>query len=357
MPVTGTKGTTMYKVFQWATGTVGSHAIRETMRRANLDLVGVHTTGSMKAGLDAAELLGDQSASRSGVTASQTLDTVLTSSADIVLHMPLPSLVYGEHPQADLDDICAMLAAGKNVITVVGYLYPAVHGEEIVSRLTAACSQGNSTFHSTGLNPGWMGDLLPVVMSCLSRDIEQVVVREITNFEFYPSPEIMFDSMGFGSSPEEFSSEGQRRRTWLNGLFAESIQMVADGIGMALDDINDTLEIARAPSDLRTAAGTVPQGTVAGQHWEWSGQVKGEKRIIHETVWRMHQSVAPDWPQGTHMVKVTGTPSIRLDIAPDWITDGLMATAMHAVNAVPHVCAAPAGICTLLDLPRSLVRG
>ena len=78
---------------------------------------------------------------------------------------------------------------------------------ELVSRLEDACRAGGSTFHSTGLNPGWMGDLLPLTMSAMSRNISSITIREISNFQFYPSPEIMFDSMGFGSTLEVFERD------------------------------------------------------------------------------------------------------------------------------------------------------
>jgi hypothetical protein len=161
----------------------------------------------------------------------------------------------------------------------------------------------------------------------------------------------MFESMGFGSPPDRFERDGARRRRWLNGLFAESIQLVADGIGLTLDGIDAEMEIATAPARLETAAGVLERGMVAGQHWEWSGRVAGHKRIVHETVWRMHESVAPHWPTGRHSIVIEGTPRMSISLEANWIADGLLATAAHAVNAIPYVCAAPPGIRTFLDLP------
>ncbi len=337
-----------HRVFQWASGTVGRHAAKEVLRRRNMALVGLHTSSAEKAGRDIGELLGQP---RLGINATNSLAAVLASDADVVIHAPLASLVYGEREQQDLDDICALLAGGKNVITVVGYLYPKVHGNAVVQRLEEACREGRSTFHSTGLNPGWMGDLLPLAMTALSRDIERIVIREISNFQYYPSPQIMFESMGFGSPPERFERDGARRRRWLNGLFAENIQLIAEGIGLALDEIVEDMQIETAPQDLETASGVVAAGTVAGQHWRWSGCVAGLDRIVHETVWRIHASVAPEWPTGKHSVTIEGTPRMSIELEANWVSDGLLATAMHAVNAIPHVCEADPGIRTLLDLP------
>ena len=336
-----------HKVFQWASGSVGRHAALAVLGRDDCELVGLYTTSTAKIGRDIGELLGVPPI---GIHATGDVEAVLQSGADVVIHAPLASLVYGERETQDLDDICRLLECGKNVITLVGYLHPKAHGAQLVERIEHACRRGGSTFHSTGLNPGWMGDLLPLTMSALSRDIERIVVREITNFEFYPSPEIMFASMGFGASVERFERDGDRRRRWLNGLFAESIQLIADGIGLTLDAIVDEREIATAPESLKTAAGIVEAGTVAGQHWTWTGRAGGIDRIVHETVWRMHRSVAPQWPTGKHTGTIEGTPRLSIALDGNWVSDGLLATAMHAVNAIPHVCAAPPGIRTRLDL-------
>jgi len=96
-----------------------------------------------------------------------------------------------------------------------------------------------------------MGDVIPLSMSSLCETVEHVHVREITNFEAYPSPEIMFDSMGFGSRPEEFERNGARRADWLNGVFSESVQMVADGMQLDVAEIVSTQELALADEDLR----------------------------------------------------------------------------------------------------------
>ncbi len=70
----------------------------------------------------------------------------------------------------------------------------------------------------------------------------------------------------------------------------------------------------------------------------------------------MHEDVAPEWPTGNHSVVIEGVPGMKLELGVDWITDGLRATAMHAVNAIPAVCEAEPGIQTFLDLPWAFAR-
>ena len=344
----------VYKVIQWSSGNVGKHAIASIAARKGMKLAGLYVYSDDKAGQDAGTIAG---VGKLGVKATNSVQEILKTKADVVIHSPLPSLVYGDDPNADIDIFCKLLASGKSVITTVGYMYPKVHGPSVVRRLQAACRKGGSTFHSTGVNPGWVGDLLPLTMSSLSHRIDQIYVQEISNFQYYPSPEIMFDMMGFGKTPAQFKKDAARYMNWLTGLFRENIQMVADGLGLKLDRIADKTTRVLATRNLKTAAGTVKKGTVAGQHWEWAGMVGRKKLIVHETVWRMHDSVAKDWPQGVHSVAIKGEPNIRINLAPDWVDGGLMSTAMHAVNAVPYVCDAEPGIKTFLDLPWIMGKG
>jgi hypothetical protein len=342
------RGRQPHRVIQWSTGNVGAHAVRAIAERPSLKLVGAYVTNADKDGRDVGDIVG---VAPLGVKATTDADRLVALDADVVLHCPLPSLVHGDDPDLDLDVICRLLASGKNVITVVGYMYPKVYGPRVMRRLADACRRGGTTFHGTGLNPGWMGELLPLTMSALCRRIDKVHVTEITDFVGYPSPEIMMSMMGFGSSPAAFARRGRRRREWLDALFRESIQLLADGLGVHLDRITHQVEVDVAPGDLDVAAGRIERGTVAGQHWVWTGRVGRRDVLVHETVWRMGPDAGTAWPTGDHRIQIDGQPRMRIDLRPSWLSDGLQATAMHAVNAVPAVVAASPGIRTFLDLP------
>lgn len=341
----------MTKVFQWSSGGVGKIAARTTVERTHLQLIGLHVATAEKVGQDVGELLG---LDRLGIAATNDIEAIKQSDADIVLHAPLPSLIANPNPEQDLEDFCELLAAGKNVITVVGYLYPKVHGDSVVKRLEDACHAGNSSFHSTGLNPGWMGDILPLTISPLCKRIDHVHVLEISRFDQYPSPEIMFGSMGFNATPEEFDARIEGQKRWLDALFSESVQLVADGLNLGVTEIISTLETRLTDVDLEVAAGTVRSGTVAAQHWRWAGLAHGEERIAHETIWRIHPDIAPDWADGNNWLRFKGEPNINFEIERDFgfMDNGSIATAMQMVNAIPYVLDAAPGIRTPLDLPR-----
>ena len=345
-----------YKVFQWASGGVGAHTIRIALERPSLELVGLHVFSADKTGQDAGTLIGRDPV---GVVASNDIEAIKASDADVVIHTPLPSLIAGANPDQDLDDFCELLAAGKNVITVVGYLYPKVHGPQVVQRLEDACRAGGSSFHSSGLNPGWLGDLLPLTLSGLCEQVDHIHVLEISRFDGYPSPEIMFDSMGFNKTPAEHAELIVKQKRWLDALFSESVQLVADGLDMGVSEVVSTLETEVASTDLEVAAGTVRAGTVAGQHWRWAGLANGEEKIAHETIWRIHPDVAPQWQSGDNVIRFKGKPNIKFEIERDFgfMDNSAIATGAHAMNAIPYVVEAAPGIRTFLDLPWIFAQG
>lgn len=342
------------RVVQWGSGNVGRQAIAAVAARADMELVGLAVTNPDKVGSDAGDIAG---IAPLGVLATDDVDAIVAMDADVVLHMPLPSLVHGDDPGADLDHFCRLLAGGKHVVTTVGYMYPQVYGAAVMDRLEAACAQGGTVFHGTGANPGWFGDLLPLLMSGLSLRVDRITVQEISNFQFYPSPEIMFDMMNFGRTQAEFEAAAERHRTWLDGLFTEAVQMVADGLGAAVDAVSSNMETWLTDVDLDTAAGTVGAGTVAGQRWRWEALLDGTPLVEQETVWRMHGDAAPDWPHGDWSITVAGDPDMHVSLPHSWNRNVLGSTGAHAINAIPYLVDAEPGVRTFLDLPLIAGRG
>jgi 4-hydroxy-tetrahydrodipicolinate reductase len=337
-----------FRVLQWSTGNVGRASLRAVLAHPELELAGVFAHGPEKKGVDVGSLLGRDEV---GIRVTNDLEAALSLDVDCVLHMPLPSQRYGDDPGRDLDHLCRMLRAGLNVVTTVGYVYPRAHGDEVVERLEAACAGGQVSVHGTGTNPGWLAELLPLVMTGLSERIDRISVLESTDFSFYPSRDVIFEMMGLGSSPEHFEASSERYVDWLSGLFRESLWMLADGLALDLEEETRSVDLALAEEASEIAAGRIEPGTIAAQRFRWAGKAGGQERIVLEAVYRATATVAPEWAAPGCKVQIEGRPRLLLDLGDGWISNALAATAMHAVHAVPHVCRAEPGIRTFLDLP------
>jgi hypothetical protein len=349
------------RVIQCGTGTAGGEALRAIIDRPGLELAGLLVARAENTGRDAGDLVGRPV---TGISATNAVDDIVAIDADIVCYM----LVV-----PNLDDICRLLASGKNVVTTAGLIFPAWRAPDTRARLAAACAEGGSSFYVTGINPGWVDEVLPLVMSSLCRDIERIDIREYADCAKYPSPGLTFDVMGFGKTPAEIAAGAVPDMTVMTDFFAQAVAALGHGLGLDLDDIAVTREFALAPHDFTIPAGPVKAGTIAGQRWRWTGSIAGVPKIVQETFWVIAFDLAEGWPKAGEVqndtqwqVTIEGSPSLRCVFEPrvsfrDADATGPnpsgLATAMAAVNSLIAVCDAPSGLLTTVDLKLPRWRG
>jgi hypothetical protein len=335
---------------------VGRHAIAAITAHPDLELVGARVYSDGKAGRDVGELCG---LGPTGVIATSSTEDVLALEADCVLYA-----ARGEaNPMRAVEDICRLLESGKNVVStaVTGLIYPKSLGGAVAARIEEACRVGSASFHGTGIEPGWASEVLPLTMSRLFRRIESIRVQELMDYSSYPSAPMLIDIMGFGRPPDADVPLADPQL--MGTAFRAPIMLVADGLGASIEDFAYTREVAVADHTFRVAAGEIREGTVAAQRFGFSGIIAGRRAITVEHITRVGADQAPDWPRGRGWrVSVEGAPSMLLEATiavngEDENDQGCLGTAMHAIHAIPHVCAAPPGIRTFLDLPMITGRG
>ena len=349
-----------YRVIQWGTGAIGKHTLRAVLDHPELELVGLKVYSEVKLGRDAGEL-ADRSAT--GIRAVRDMADLPLSAADCVLYVPM---------QPDYDEIAALLRAGVSVITTAGNMYPQTYGEEVVDKLQAACRAGASVFHGSGINPAFMSDVLPLTLSGLSYRAQRIIVQEVSDVAHYAStaPGIMMDHIGFGKTPQEALRPDNPFIAWMSAYFRESMQVIADHLGVRLERVEDNHEVAIARERVVLSPDcAIEAGTVACRRFEWSGIVNGRPAIILRTYWKTTLDIEPAWPIGSEKevewtITIEGTPSFQCKVStcasfdpanPRYNRGGeeaaVIATGIHAVNAIPWVCTAEPGIRTFLDLP------
>jgi hypothetical protein len=345
------------RVVQWSTGGVGAHAIAAIDRRPDLELIGVWVHDPEKAGRDAGELAGIGSI---GLEATSDASALLALAPDCVCYA-----ASGEsRPVEVVDDLCRMLAAGANVVTtsVPGLLYPAAFEPGEVARLDAACCAGRSSLYVSGIEPGFAGDQLVLTLATMSSRIRTVRTQEIFGYEHYPVEFTMFEVFGFGHPVEHrclMELPGVQTSAW-----GPPVRMVADELGVELDEIRETYDKRVTDRELAVAAGTIEAGTVGAVRFETIGVVDGRDAIVIEHVNRMARDLAPDWPtatrDGTYRIVIDGEPNLTCELqvgTPSTFSiEGMLATTMRVVNAIPFVCDATPGIVTSSTLPLTLPR-
>ena len=337
------------RVVQLATGGVGRAAIGATARHPDLELVGCWVHSADKVGVDAGELAG---MGPLGVASTDDLDEIIALGADCAVYAPvLP----------DPSVVARLLAAGTNVVTPLGWFYP---DDTATGTLAEACASGGSTLHGTGIHPGGVTEKLPLVLSALSGEVTHVRAEEWSDIRTYDAPDVVGGIMLFGATPDEAAASIMP--AVLGAGFSQSIRMVADALGFALDpEIRSRHEVAVATAPIDSPIGPITPGLVAAQSFTWEGTVRGTTVIEVRTNWFMGESdLEPAWgfgPDGERFeVEVQGDPGVKATFSgwhPPSIAEGLrrnpgiVATATHCVNSIPAVVAAPVGIRTYLDLP------
>jgi hypothetical protein len=339
-----------YRVVQWATGTVGIHAVPAIAAHPDLELAGLWVHSEAKVGQDAGEICG---IGPLGVLASNDAGALLAGDADCVCYMAHSDV----RPHEVIEDLARMLAAGKNVVNTsfVPLLYPKAAGEGVLDRLEEACKQGGTSLYTSGIDPGYGNAGAAVGALGLCKEVTSVRMAEIVNYATWDNPFTMFEIMGFGKvEPSEslLLSPGSTALAW-----GPVIELVAAALDVPLDGITEWHEVLRSDRDFDIASGRIRAGTISAMRFEIRGMVGGQPRIIVEHVTRLRDEDAPEWRHGHgYVIDIDGEPSVRLTLelsshVGDHNYAGCLATAMHVINAIPYVCDAEPGVLSILDLP------
>ncbi|HYO01794.1 MAG TPA: diacylglycerol kinase [Mycobacterium sp.] len=344
------------KVAAIGTGNVGKHALTQLITDPRFELTGVWVSSEAKAGKDAAELAGlDDS---TGIKATTDLEVILAAEPECVVYTAMADNRLVEA----LEDYRRILAAGVNVVAsaAVFLQYPwGTLPDEMIAPIQDAAEAGKASLFVNGIDPGFANDLLPMALAGTCQSIEQIRCMEIINYDTYDSATVMFDVMGFGKPLDEVPmllQPGVLSLAW-----GSVVRQLAAGLAIDLDEVTETYVREAAPEDFDIASGHIAKGTTAAIRFEVRGMFVGKPAVVLEHVTRTRDDLCPDWPQpaqegGSYRIEITGEPTYALDLClssphGDHNHAGLVATAARVVNAISEVVAAPAGICTTLNLP------
>lgn len=343
------------------TGNAGRLALRQLIEDPRFELTAVGVSTAEKAGLDAAALAGLDSPTgveAIDVTGADGLDTVLASRPDCVVYCAMGDT----RPVEAFDDVRRILAAGIDVVgSAPGTLqFPwGVMPAKAIAKLEATARDNDASIFITGVDPGFANDLIPFAFAGTCQRIEQIRCMEIADYATYDGATVMFDVMGFGKPIDETPM------LFLPGVlglaWGTTIRQLAAGLGVEVDEIDESHESFPAPDDFEIAAGRIAKGTRAAVRFEIIGRSAGRPAVVIEHVTRLREDLCPEWaqptqPGGCYRVEITGEPNYRIDICPtsergDHNHAAIVAAAGRIVNAIPAVVDGPAGIRTTLDLP------
>jgi 4-hydroxy-tetrahydrodipicolinate reductase len=334
-----------YRVIQWATGNIGQRALAASIRHPDLEVVGLRVYGADKVGVDAGVIA--DTGTTTGVLATDDVDALVALDADCVLHMP---------SRLDLDELCRLLASGKNVVSTCSELLWARRAlpADQVEQLEKACAEGDASLFATGSSPGFISEVLPIALMLLERRVDRVVIEEFANMSQRPSPKLIFDVMGYGREPGPVD---ERRAHHMRFNFGPPLEALAERVGIPVDRVEARTEVAATTHPVTIAAGEIDEGRVAAQRTSVAAMDGDRERLVFQATWYCSTEHDHDWELGETGWRVTveGDAPLKIDIAFPIDLDHLASvtpglTAHPAVNAVVPVCAARAGLLTSADL-------
>ena len=351
----------MRRVIVWGTGFVGKAVLRSLLGHPEYEIVGVLVNDPNKDGRDLGELLGT---APTGLHASRDIEGTLALEADAVAYFGPNAM----HAETNMANITAALRAGKNVVdTSMGvFQNPDRAPAELRAPIERACQEGQSTFLSGGIDPGFANDLFPLTLLGLCGQVDSIRTTEFIDGGSYPD-QASLQMMGLQSDMNAkplLDTPGM-----MTGIWGGPLYMIASALNV---EISETREVYRrwgATEATDFPLGRVEPGQCAAHRIELQGLVDGVPRIFIDHLHRLFPEAAPDWPRPqlhvvhANRIEIFGQPNIVQETVlsdtetGDGNAGGCLATGMRVFNAIPAVCDAAPGFLSTLELPLIAGRG
>lgn len=320
------------RVVQYGCGPIGCSIVRLALQKPNIEIAGA--IDLVNVGCDLGEVAGVNR--KLGVLISEDADAVLNQvKPNVVLHAT-GSVLKDIYPQLE-----KVIKAGINLVSTSEELsYPYGKQPILAARIDKLAKEHQVTVLGTGVNPGFLMDTWPLVMTAVCQDVKQI--RAVRIQDASPRRLPFQKKIGAGKTIEEFAELVEAGTLRHVGL-AESVAMIAAGLGWELDDITETIEPIVAEAEVRSDFVTVRPGQAAGVRQVGHGLKDGKELITLDFQAYIGAKESYD------AVYISGIPDMEVVIKGG--THGDIATAAMIVNSIPRVIDAPPGLMTMKDLP------
>jgi len=326
-------------VLQWGLGAMGSGMARLMLEKTGLQIVAAVDSHPDYVGRDLGAVLG--LGEEIGVTVSDQPESVLD--ADKVDLVVIATTSWTERQMPDLRKI---ITAGINVISIAEEMAdPHAQNPHLADELDDLAKQHGVTVLGTGVNPGFVLDLLVVALTAGCHSVERIEASRVNDLSPY-GPTVMA-TQGVGTSPEVFR-EGVKKGTIVGHVgFPESINLISEALGLGVDRIVESREPIISKVYRETAHVQVEPGMVAGCAHTGIGYC-GDKEVVRLVHPQQVHPHLEDQDTGDY-INIYGVPEVHMAIKPE--VAGGVATIGITVNMIPHVVAASPGLKRMIDLP------
>lgn len=295
-----------------------------------------------KVGLTLDQLAGRDQTDQNQPCVVHRLDEALIEGADVAI------LTTSSHFDAVAPMVLEVLDRGLAVVSSCEQmLWPWYRHRALANQVNAAAERAGRAVLGTGVNPGFVMDSLPVVMSSMLRRVKRVRCVRRVDASLRRAP--LQAKVGATMAAEKFNELASQGRIGHQGL-VESVALLAAGLGRKVkpDSVTETLEPCLADRPVSSALGLIEPGRVCGMRnvASWRGR---DLRI------ELDLTMAVDLPDPKDTVELDGP--VRLVVEIPGSVPGDSATVAALSNYVRVVHEAKPGLRTMLDVPTAGCRG
>lgn len=324
----------------WGFGAMGKGIAEMLVTKEGVKICGVCDVNPNIIGKNFLDLIGNTS-SHPKVIINNDIDYILSNQKiDVVL------LATDSFTNKAYDKIMRVLKYGINVISTAEEMaYPKANEKKLADKINLLAKEKNVTVLGTGINPGFVMDLLVIALTGVMTDVDHIAVERVNSLSPF-GPTVM-EEQGVGISLDEFNKRVAAGDLAGHVGFKESVNMISDALGINLTKFTQDMKPILTNVDRVSKYGEAKKGTLAGIDMVAEGFVN-EKSFINM---KHPQQIEPELEgiKTGDYINLKGTPNVNMSITPE--IDGGIGTIAMCVNMIPHVLNANPGLKTMIDLP------
>ncbi len=319
------------KIAQFGLGPIGLETLKLAVTKPWAEIVGALDIAPEKTGRDLAELTGITTLRGRRVYRSL---AELPRQPDLVFHTAV-SRFRDAFPQLE-----PLTQRGISVVSSCEeLLFPQLREPGLAARLDRLCRKSGARVIGTGVNPGFVMDVLPLCLTGVSKEVRAVNVQRVVNASTRREP--LQRKIGSGRPPREFERVLRAGKAGHAGL-RESLALLAHGLGWTIERVVESGEAVVAKRTIRTRYLAVRRGQTCGLHQRAEARIGGKTRLT------LDLKMYLDAEHPLDAIQIDGDPP--LDLVMRGGTAGDQATVAALVNTAPRIFSAPAGLLLMTDL-------
>ena len=322
------------RIAQFGLGPIGMESLALAATKPWLEIIGGIDIDPRKSGRDLGELTGV--AALEGRHVCSCLDELLArGKPDVILHTSVSKFA-----EAFLQ-LEPIVRQGISVVSSCEELvYPKLRQPKLAARLDELAQQNNARIFGTGVNPGFVMDVLPLCLTTVCRNVRAVHLERVVNASTRREP--LQRKIGSGLPTVQFQAQLDRGEAGHAGL-QESLALIGHGLGWDLEDTAESKRVIIAQEPIQTAYFTVQAGQTCGIHQ------RAEARRHGKICVSLDLKMYLDAKEPRDTIRIEGDPPIELLISGGVAGDA--ATVASIINSIPRVLQARPGLLLATDLP------